>query len=162
MNGEPRDVAHFGVVHAKRIEIVADDGSTRIELGTSDRGDAVFRLRDRAATVRVVVSIQDDAPRVRLLDRSGAVRFSAILREDQPGLELLGSDGKPRLVMFLRGHEDEAPDLYFADREGEPRFGVAMDRGGEISVAIKDEAGSLHDVIWTATISEDIEDEPLK
>jgi hypothetical protein len=161
MDDEPRDTKHFGVVQATRIEIVADDGSTRIELGTSERGDAVFRMRDRAATVRIVVSIQDDLPRVRLLDRSGAVRFTAILRDDQPGLELLGSDGNPRLVMFLRGHEDEAPDLYFADRDGEPRFGVAMDRGGDISVGIKDEAGSLHDLTWMATMADDVEGEPL-
>lgn len=148
MDGESNANASFGVLRAKRIQIEGEDGSTRIELGVSDIGDAVFRLRDRSGTVRAVVSIQDDMPRMRLLDRTGQVRLSCILRDGQPGVELLGSDGRPRLVMFLRAHEKNAPDLYFVDSEGDPRFGVAMDANGHITLAAKDDAGELKDVMW--------------
>ncbi len=160
MNGNTKQDAEFGVLRAKRIEIAGDDGAPRVELGTSDRGDAVFRLRDAAGVVRAVVSIQDDSPRVRLLDRRGQVRLCCILREDQPGVELLGSDGRPRMVMFLRAHEDEAPDLYFVDHDGDPRFGVAMDYNGRVTLAAKDDAGRLKDVMWAQT-EDDNEAEPL-
>lgn len=147
-DGEPGADVSFGVVRARRIEIEAVDGSLRIELGVSERGDAVVRLRDRDRTIRAVVAIQEDAPRVRLLDRQGQIRLCCILRDDQPGIELLGSDGRPRLVMFLRAHEDNAPDLYFIDSEGDPRFGVAMDANGHITLAAKSDAGELKDVQW--------------
>jgi hypothetical protein len=155
MNGESTSEVDFGVLRARRIEIVGEDGSRRIELGTNLRGDAVLRLRDGRGTVRAVVSVQDDAPRFRLLDSAGQVRVSCMLRAEQPGLELLGSDGQPRLVMFLRAHEDEAPDLYFVDRDGDPRFGVAMDYNGHITLAAKDDAGHLNNVVWSKTEEED-------
>ncbi len=160
-DGQSKPNAEFGVVRAQRIEILGQDGSRRIEIGTSDIGDAVFRLRDATGTVRAVVSVQDDTPRVRLLDRKGTVRFCCILRDDQPGLELIGSDGEPRMVMFLRAHEDEAPDIYFTDHDGDPRFGIAMDYNGHRTLAAKDDAGRLQDVIW-ARNEPGRESEPLR
>ncbi len=91
MNGESSQNTDVGVLRARRVEITAPDGSTRIELGTSEVGDAVLRLRDAAGTVRAVLSVQDDVPRVRLLDRHGQVRLSGTLHEDRPLLDFFGS-----------------------------------------------------------------------
>jgi hypothetical protein len=147
-------------LRVRRLEIVDDDDVTRIELGTSTRGDAVVRLRDAKGTVRALISTQDETPRIRLLDSTGQARLCAILRNDSPGIELLGSDGQPRMVMFLRDHENEGPDIYFNDGEGEPRFGVAMDHAGRIALASKDDAGRLREALWSS-IEGDGGDEPL-
>ena len=160
MNGSEPERLKVDVLRARRIEIEGTDGTTRVELGTSDRGDAVVRRRDARGIVRAVVAVQDDMPRFRLLDSAGQVRLSGMLRGDDPGIELLGSDGKPRMVLSLRGHEASAPDLYFIDNQGEPRFGVALDRDGRVLLAYEDAAGHLHEAGWAET-QDDIEDEPL-
>jgi len=160
MNGSESEHVRVDVLRARRIEIEGADGSTRVELGTSDRGDAVVRLRDARGIVRAVVAVQDNMPRLRLLDSSGQVRLSGMLRGDDPGIELLGSDGKPRMVLSLREHEGSSPDLYFIDKNGEPRFGVALDRDGRVTLAYEDDAGHLHEAHWAET-KDDIEDEPL-
>lgn len=149
-----RQDAEFGVVKATRFEVAAGDGTTRVEIGTDDEGDPIFRMRDRTGTVRAVVSLQEDLPRVRLLDSAGQVRLCAILREDQPGLEFLGRDGRPRMVLYLSADESDAPDLFFSDKEGNPRFGVAMDRAGHITMARDDETGKVTEPRWTVSRTE--------
>ncbi|MDQ2858611.1 MAG: hypothetical protein M3R53_08180 [Candidatus Eremiobacteraeota bacterium] len=156
-----RQDVEFGVVKAARFEVAAIDGTTRAEIGTNEEGDPIFRMRDRSGTVRAVVSVQDDMPRVRLLDSSGQVRLCGILREDRPGLEFLGGDGLPRMVLYLSADENDAPDLFFSDKDGNPRFGVAMDRAGHITMAREDETGNVTEPQWTTPRLE-TEDGPLR
>jgi hypothetical protein len=147
-------------VRTRRLIVSAADGSPRVEIGTSNGGDALVRLRDQRGVVRAVLSVQDDMPRVRLLDENGAVRLCGILRDGEPGFELLDAQARPRLVMFLRGHEGEAPDLYFVDQDGSPRFGMSLDSSGEISVAAQDAAGLVAEPLWFRRQAS-TEDEPL-
>ena len=83
-----------------------------------------------------------------------------MLREDHPGLEFLDTDGRPRMVLYLSADENDAPDLFFSDQQGHPRFGVAMDRSGHITLAREDEVGNLAEPRWTTPRFE-TENEPL-
>ncbi len=61
--------------------------------------------------------------------------------------------------MSLQPHEDEGPDIYFTDHDGDPRFGVAMDHNGAVTLAAKDEDGRLKDLMRGRPLAAD-EPEP--
>jgi hypothetical protein len=147
-------------VRSKRLTIVGPDGSARIELGTSNGGDAVLRMRDANGTVRSVLSVQEDSPRLRLLDAHGKIRLSAVLRDGEPGLELLDGAGRARMVLFLRGHDNDVPDLYFLDADGRPRFGISLDAAGQVKMEAQSRLGELREPLWFQREGA-VEDEPL-
>lgn len=87
-----------GVIRAKAIEIVDDNGKVRAQLDIEKTGEAVFRLRDQKGIIRTKLGAGEDGSGLSLMDDRTEATVQLKANKDGGGISLFSRDGKRREV----------------------------------------------------------------
>ncbi len=140
-------------IRARKFTMEDMDGKPRAVLRLFE-GVPVFFLNDNKGFIRVMLSVNDDGPRLTLYDEKG--KNSALLRvsNNQPLLALSDKNGKPRASLMV---VDDGPRFELYDENGNGRLTLGASqtktKNGktitypESSLLLYDEDGY---VTWTA------------
>lgn len=143
------------VLSARMVELVDQDGRTRVALGLAE-GVAALGFTDEKGRVRggltltphgfalgfvdergqkrVELSLTDQGPRLAFFDKAAVERVLLSLDGDSSGLALNDKQGENRVTIGLSEQEGEGPLVALADGAGRIRAGLCVAQAGPMLV----------------------------